>query len=499
MNSQDQKQEQEDKVKESILMKIIGNAQRLFDEFNMNKKQKMSVVLLIGVTGSGKSTIFNFLSGADFSFNNDKVELEIKNPQNHYSKMATGTNSITKEPNFYHNKQNNHLIIDFPGFQDTNGDQDQLLFELFFQKIVTSGPLKIIYVIKNTESTLPNRATDLQEFIKQLCQKGNIKFEKLNLLLNCYMENLSDEKLQKKSKRSQNLLIYHYQLIKYFYDGLQKVFNDQKRQQIWQNIQQMQPITIKLQKLPKSQIISEYLRRRILITIQKYGNVLQTYFDKQFQYLSDSQMKAAITQMENLLDLVNGLSSNSSFEWYTKYIQICEQLAKSLSIQDDIITHSNNFRQIFTYYQQFSDIIQGYEDIKILKIIAEDQLKNIKNLINQRLEFLKTKLQYNVKVTQLEKDKQQQDSKIQTYEQEIKNLSAQGQENTKEIKDLNDRLKKAQESKSTLNEQIQNLINNQQQQNQQFLAIIKQQHRDEVNGLRSRIYSLENKSSCQLI
>lgn len=38
----------------------------------------MHLVLLIGSTGCGKSTIFNFLVGGDFYINNK--ELKIKNP-----------------------------------------------------------------------------------------------------------------------------------------------------------------------------------------------------------------------------------------------------------------------------------------------------------------------------------------------------------------------------------------------------------------------------------
>lgn len=45
---------------ESTLLKIIGKFKKLIDEFNSNKKKNISVVLLVGVTGSGKSTIFNF-------------------------------------------------------------------------------------------------------------------------------------------------------------------------------------------------------------------------------------------------------------------------------------------------------------------------------------------------------------------------------------------------------------------------------------------------------
>lgn len=35
--------------------------------------------------------------------------------------MKSGMKSATKEPQYYHNLNNNHLLIDFPGFNDTGG------------------------------------------------------------------------------------------------------------------------------------------------------------------------------------------------------------------------------------------------------------------------------------------------------------------------------------------------------------------------------------------
>lgn len=35
--------------------------------------------------------------------------------------MANGVKSVTKEPHYYYNKNNNCLLIDFPGFNDTEG------------------------------------------------------------------------------------------------------------------------------------------------------------------------------------------------------------------------------------------------------------------------------------------------------------------------------------------------------------------------------------------
>ena len=38
----------------------------------------MQIILLIGVTGCGKSTIFNFLAGADFILDNKELAIKIE-------------------------------------------------------------------------------------------------------------------------------------------------------------------------------------------------------------------------------------------------------------------------------------------------------------------------------------------------------------------------------------------------------------------------------------
>ena len=41
-----------------------------------------------------------------------------------FSIMKSGLQSITKEPKYYFNDEKNHLLIDFPGFNDTKGALD---------------------------------------------------------------------------------------------------------------------------------------------------------------------------------------------------------------------------------------------------------------------------------------------------------------------------------------------------------------------------------------
>ncbi|CAK56540.1 unnamed protein product (macronuclear) [Paramecium tetraurelia] len=184
---------------ETEIIKIIDKCQGLLSTFSDTTKKNIEIVLFVGQTGAGKSTLFNFLCGAEFKIQ-ERV-LKLRNPSNKFSEMKGGMNSVSKEPNYYFNSEYNHLLIDFPGFQDTNGKLDQLLIELIFQKVVTQLPIKVIYVIKNNESTLPNRGMQIIEFIDQLFKNSNLDINKFNLLLNCYLEDLSNFELKRNIRR----------------------------------------------------------------------------------------------------------------------------------------------------------------------------------------------------------------------------------------------------------------------------------------------------------
>ncbi|CAD8152030.1 unnamed protein product [Paramecium octaurelia] len=517
---------------ESILMNLIGKFQKLIAQFDdNNKKRNISVVLLVGLTGSGKSTIFNFLSGADFTIDENK-ELLIKNPSNRYSKMIGGMNSITKEPNFYHNYENNHLIIDFPGFQDTSGDWDRLLFELLFHKIATSGPIKIIYVIKNPENNLPNRGSDLQEFIKQVFLKGNDNIQKFNLLLNCYLEDLSEEKLQNKIKDDLNSVNLSQQIDKILVvrkakkiDQLQLIFNDQQRQILLQQIKQMQPITIQPQKLPKSEIISDYLRTTTLKTIEKYGNILCDVFDNSYTKLSESQSKKTEQEMQQLLQVIKKDNQESPLNWYINFISICEELAQNLSSKCDIMNSSNNFKEIFVYFSQFSDLIKGYEEMTIMKSIAKDQLRKIEKIISTRLEFLEKAQQDRAKIIEIENQQSQLQQTMDDYRSQIytleNTLDTSNNNYSKEISCLKLQLELAINSHKNLNIEQMKELERQNQRQKEDIQQLQQQirdmnkteeyqqtirnQRDRINNMEQKIKDLENRSrgdggsGCQLI
>lgn len=62
------------------MIELIENINKFLDEFESRLKKDLQVILLIGMTGAGKSTIFNFLVGAEFQLiekDDDADELKV--------------------------------------------------------------------------------------------------------------------------------------------------------------------------------------------------------------------------------------------------------------------------------------------------------------------------------------------------------------------------------------------------------------------------------------
>ncbi|CAD8194571.1 unnamed protein product [Paramecium pentaurelia] len=176
------------------------NIQLLFIEFtvlkkiNENVKQKLNTILLIGNTGSGKSFIFNWVSGAKFEYSNFELKLIQSEGQN-FSVQSNSMQSVTYIPNF--NKiDEDYLIIDFPGFKDTKGKYSQLSIQLMFDEIVTKTNVKIAVVFQQTNTILVERGIHLQKFIQSAFTSQKTKFDSIGLIINQFQQPINENAIE---------------------------------------------------------------------------------------------------------------------------------------------------------------------------------------------------------------------------------------------------------------------------------------------------------------
>ena len=71
-----QQLKQDDDIDKQLL-DLAKKFKTLIDEYLEKAKKGLEVLLLVGNTGAGKSTIFNVLAGAEFDFD-EKDQLKIK-------------------------------------------------------------------------------------------------------------------------------------------------------------------------------------------------------------------------------------------------------------------------------------------------------------------------------------------------------------------------------------------------------------------------------------
>ncbi|KAL0210559.1 hypothetical protein RCL1_004995 [Eukaryota sp. TZLM3-RCL] len=106
------------------------------------------VILFIGNTGSGKSTLVNILSNVPLVFQD--LELKLVNKRNGVE-IGGENRSVTKIPNCVW--LNNHgLVYDLPGFRDTEGSEANLFNLCCLHHLLTvSKSVKIVYTISSSE------------------------------------------------------------------------------------------------------------------------------------------------------------------------------------------------------------------------------------------------------------------------------------------------------------------------------------------------------------
>ena len=125
----------EPKTKEEILLHQIKTIHfKIKKGKKLMKTQNNKAIIVIGKTGVGKSTMVNFLSGAEMEIKHEEIIQDGKKrnimylaPKKQLGKVKVGckASSETTIPNRWVDVKNDVIYWDCPGFEDTNGiEQD---------------------------------------------------------------------------------------------------------------------------------------------------------------------------------------------------------------------------------------------------------------------------------------------------------------------------------------------------------------------------------------
>ena len=134
-------------------------------EDHLKQFQDQTVVVLLGPTGCGKSSLINYLLGAKMTKKQRKV-IPV-NPYEEKSKIGHGINSETYVPDIY--KSQTHTYCDCPGFKDNRSFNDKICVGINTQtmlKLVKEIPCFVICI--EEAAFLNERAKGLKKLLEIL-------------------------------------------------------------------------------------------------------------------------------------------------------------------------------------------------------------------------------------------------------------------------------------------------------------------------------------------
>ncbi|CAD8211506.1 unnamed protein product [Paramecium pentaurelia] len=361
--------DQIDDIGEQIISEVIQRVQSNFTKFEkfMNKQKNQKVILLCGNTGAGKSSLYNWILGADFKIiEKDGVGYLQPIPTNdemYISKMGTNSTSVTQTFIYEYIQEMDHVLVDLPGFESTINDYHKLFIDLLFHKITTTFQTKVIYVLDSPQKELQNRGKDFIQFINQQFGLDKKNIPKIVLIINKYSEDGTDneqiqrvkEQLQERVEFQggmlQNIFIVHK--IKNF-EMIKQVFSVQARQNIIQGLQKSEIINLQSKyaaKLSSGDIVNNYLLQKSTYYFkdlkEKYIQIKQLIDNNQkFSTVPNKQQES--DSSSNLPQTIEGLNQLYTCMIYKKKSDISE----SYDFQ--------NFKKIYHYFLPYQDNLSSY-------------------------------------------------------------------------------------------------------------------------------------------
>jgi energy-coupling factor transporter ATP-binding protein EcfA2 len=141
----------------------------------LSSSKNKDIVAFIGTTGSGKSTLINYLSDKELIANEGNIIL--KNPSDPTTmKIGIGYESETLLPKFINS--HNLLFYDLPGIGDTRGTAISLVNSCFIKGIIENArTARLVFVVGHDEITAQKGALfkQLSDITKNLIPNENIE------------------------------------------------------------------------------------------------------------------------------------------------------------------------------------------------------------------------------------------------------------------------------------------------------------------------------------
>ena len=143
---------QKGKLDLDVITDLIVQAEKCVSDQISIERNLPTRVLVLGVTGSGKSTLVHSLAGKEL-ISDKEFELDVKGKDYLPGlKIGHGVDSATTIPRSWYDQSNNLVYWDCPGFMDSRGEGQEIVNAFSIDQIFTKpSRIKIILAIQENE------------------------------------------------------------------------------------------------------------------------------------------------------------------------------------------------------------------------------------------------------------------------------------------------------------------------------------------------------------
>ena len=368
----------------------------------LNSSKNQEIVILLGSTGSGKSTLMNFLSGNPLVIDEDQ---ELQLAENSYQgafSIGKSSTSETKFPQFV--SLNGSVYYDMPGFEDPHGPCIDLVNACFIKNIIeAASSVKIVFVVGQDEITAGRGKKFLKSYAGYKTLISNsVSIEKSSILV-----------ITKSTKTNKA------DLVKYLRTKVTSSDLDGFR--VWIDNESILPFSNKLE-------IDE--KFCIFHAISELESITRAIVDIRPIFSFDIKHQVRLI-IEN------------EFNGFLKECQM--YLINSQSSLEEIEEQINYYRLPFE--SRIDELINSSELLKILELLSselvrseyysfEGKIQKVKYKTVQKLKLLKMQKNHEAYILQVEKLKQELESKINYLKERYTGLEAESKKKDSCINDL---------------------------------------------------------------